>query len=403
MAKPGGPGPETDETTKAARLAERMGRIRNKIFVLSGKGGVGKSTVAVNLAVALALAGKEVGLLDVDFHGPSIPKLLKMEDRRAEVAGGTILPVPFDDRLKVISIGFMLTGRDDAVIWRGPMKMQVIRQFLEDVAWGTLDYLVIDSPPGTGDEPLSVAQLIPDVTGAIVVTTPQELSLADVRRCIGFCRRLNLPVLGVIENMSGFVCPNCGERVDIFKTGGGEAMARSAGVPFLGRIPLDARVVATSDAGRPLVISEPHGETTKAFLRIARPIIERDTPHEEPVSLRKESGGMRIALPMANGRLAMHFGHCQEFVFVDVDPQTKGITGKSSEAAPGHQPGLLPRWLAEHGASVIIAGGMGSRAQSLFAQQNIQVVVGAPSLDAESLVQQYVDGVLQPGDNICDH
>jgi len=240
LAKPGGPGPETDETTKAARLAERMGRIRNKIFVLSGKGGVGKSTVAVNLAVALALAGKEVGLLDVDFHGPSIPKLLKMEDRRAEVAGGTILPVPFDDRLKVISIGFMLTGRDDAVIWRGPMKMQVIRQFLEDVAWGTLDYLVIDSPPGTGDEPLSVAQLIPDVTGAIVVTTPQELSLADVRRCIGFCRRLNLPVLGVIENMSGFVCPNCGERVDIFKTGGGEAMARSAGVPFLGRIPFGA-------------------------------------------------------------------------------------------------------------------------------------------------------------------
>jgi len=184
-------------------------------MVLSGKGGVGKSTVAANLAVALAQAGKQVGLLDVDFHGPSIPKLLGLEDAVVQPAGEGMQAVPYDEGLNVMSLGILLRGRDEAVIWRGPLKAKVIGELLEQVAWGPLDVLVIDFPPGTGDEPLSVAQLINDITGAVVVTTPQDLSVADVRRCIRFCRNLHVPVLGVIENMSGFVCQVRRSRGDL--------------------------------------------------------------------------------------------------------------------------------------------------------------------------------------------
>ncbi|MDO9541428.1 MAG: Mrp/NBP35 family ATP-binding protein, partial [Kiritimatiellia bacterium] len=205
-------------------MQERLEQIKHKIIVLSGKGGVGKSTVAVNVAVSLTLAGKRVGLLDVDIHGPSIPKMLDLEDTRISVRDEIMLPVE-KDGLKVMSIGFLLQNRDDAVIWRGPMKMGVIKQFLKDVDWGELDYLVIDSPPGTGDEPLSVCQLVKNADGAVIVTTPQDVATNDVRKSINFCRQLNLPVLGVVENMSGFVCPKCGELTAIFKTGGGERMA----------------------------------------------------------------------------------------------------------------------------------------------------------------------------------
>lgn len=390
-------------------LDDRMGRIRHKIMVLSGKGGVGKSTVAVNLSVALALAGKRVGLLDVDFHGPSIPRLLGLEGGRVGARGETILPVEHRSGLKVMSLGFLIGGESEAVIWRGPMKMNVIKQFLQDVEWGELDHLVMDFPPGTGDEPLSVAQLIKGVSGAVVVTTPQELALSDVRRCIAFCRKLDVPVLGVIENMSGFACPKCGENVDIFKRGGGEVMAREVGVPFLGRVPIDPELVETSDAGRPMVLAETHSETTKAFLQIVKPVLElggQEAGEPQPAEatpLEQESKDMRIAIPLANGRLAMHFGHCEEFALVDVAAGTKTIAGRTSEQAPDHQPGLLPAWLAERGTNVIIAGGMGSRAQNLFRQQNIRVVVGAPSLTAEEIVTQYLDGALETGDNICDH
>jgi Mrp family chromosome partitioning ATPase len=230
-------------------IQRRLCRIKHKIVVLSGKGGVGKSTVAVNLAAALSLTDRRVGLLDVDIHGPSVPKMLHMEDVQLELEGDTILPMELGD-LKVMSIGFLLRHADDAVIWRGPMKIGVIKQFLKDVAWGDLDVLVIDCPPGTGDEPLSIAQLIPDADGAIVVTTPQDVALADVRKSIDFCRRVNLPVLGVVENMSGFTCPKCGEHIAIFKQDGGERMAAEMGVPFLGRIPIDPAFVEACDEGR---------------------------------------------------------------------------------------------------------------------------------------------------------
>jgi len=211
---------------------------------------VGKSTVAVNLALGLHDAGKRGGLLDVDIHGPSVPKLLNLEGVPVNGSREALLPVEPFEGFKVMSIGLLLQGSQEAVIWRGPMKFGVIQQFLKDVAWGDLDYLIVDSPPGTGDEPLSVAQLIPNADGAVVVTTPQELAIADVRRCIGFCRQLRLPVLGVLENMSGFVCPHCGRRSEIFKSGGGEALAQESNVPFLGAVPIDPRIVASGDAGR---------------------------------------------------------------------------------------------------------------------------------------------------------
>ena len=256
-------------------LEERLCHIRHKILVLSGKGGVGKSTVAVNIAVALMLAGKRVGLLDVDIHGPSVPKMLGLEGMSVENNEGSIVPVELG-QLKILSLGFFLRNADDAVIWRGPMKMGVIKQFLKDVEWGDLDYLVVDSPPGTGDEPLSVCQMIPNADGAVIVTTPQDVSVSDVRKSINFCRQLNMPVLGVVENMSGFVCPHCGEVTMIFKSGGGERMAEDMKVRFLGRVPLDPKIGEACDAGRPYVHHFADSPGGKAFRSIVEPILALD-------------------------------------------------------------------------------------------------------------------------------
>lgn len=244
-------------------------RIRHKIVVLSGKGGVGKSTVAVNLAVSLGMEGKKVGLLDVDIHGPSVPKMLHLEGTKLAFSENTIFPADFGG-LKVMSIGFLLSDEADAVIWRGPAKAGAIKQFIEEVEWGDLDYLIVDCPPGTGDEPLTVVQTLGKIDGAVVVTTPQDLAITDVKKSISFCGRLNLPVLGVIENMSGFVCPHCGETVDIFKSGGGEAMAVEMRVPFLGRIPLDSTVMASADDGKPHVYHCENSEAARAFSGIVK-------------------------------------------------------------------------------------------------------------------------------------
>jgi len=387
-------------------LEERLQRIRNKILVMSGKGGVGKSTVAANLAISLMLSVKKVGLLDVDIHGPSIPKMLRLDDAVVQVKEGAIQPVQ-KAGLKVMSIGFLLRSRDDAVIWRGPMKMGVIRQFLKDVAWGDLDYLVIDSPPGTGDEPLSVAQLAAPVDGAVIVTTPQDVATADVRRSINFCRQLRIPVLGVVENMSGFVCPKCGTMTDIFKAGGGERMAAEMGVPFLGRIPIDPAVSRACDDGLPFVYHYSRTETAKAFERVVAPILALadKVAQQELQDTRKEGEKrpMKIAIPVAEGKLCMHFGHCEQFVLLDVDETNKKIMERRMLTPPPHEPGVLPRWLHEQGANVIIAGGMGQRAQALFAKQGIKVVIGAPAELPETLASQYLAGTLKCGANICDH
>jgi Mrp family chromosome partitioning ATPase len=259
-------------------LAQKMCQIRHKLVVMSGKGGVGKSTVAANLAVSLALADNAVGLLDVDIHGPSIPKLMGLDGCGLTLRGSEIAPIEVGENLKVMSIGFLLSSDRASVIWRGPMKHGVIRQFLKDVTWGPLDYLVIDSPPGTGDEPLSVAQLVGQPAGAVLVTTPQDLAVADVRRSVSFCEKVGLPVLGIIENMSGLLCPHCGGQIDLFKTGGGEGLAHEMNVPFLGRIPIDPQIVECGDAGAPFVHRFGESAAAKAFIGVVDRIEQTTAP-----------------------------------------------------------------------------------------------------------------------------
>ncbi len=256
-------------------LKKRLSVIKHKVFVLSGKGGVGKSTVAVNVAVLLAFQGKKVGLLDIDIHGPNVPKMLGVEGQRVSGTEKNLNPYEYMPNLKLMSVAFLLPESDSAVIWRGPLKMHLIEQFLRDVNWGELDYLVVDAPPGTGDESLSICQLVPDADGAVIVTTPQEVSVLDVRKCITFCRQVKTPVLGVVENMSGFTCPHCGEKVNLFKSGGGEKMAKEMGVACLGSIPIDPGIVEGGDAGRPIVSLYADSPTKRAFMKVVRQIIER--------------------------------------------------------------------------------------------------------------------------------
>lgn len=229
-------------------IEKNLSRIGKKILVMSGKGGVGKSTVASYIALLLSEKGNKVGLLDVDLHGPSIPNLINIQGGLDMSEKEKVRPYKFSENLSIVSMGMLLGEPDTAVIWRGPLKISAIRQFISDIEWGDLDYLVVDSPPGTGDEPLTVAQTIPDAE-ALIVTTPQEVSLADVRKSINFCRQVNMNIIGTIENMSGFICPHCGEKVDIFGKGGGVKMASQMGVPMLGEIPIDPEVVSASENG----------------------------------------------------------------------------------------------------------------------------------------------------------
>lgn len=410
MTQPRTTKPQTvDETERQAEelaLRSRMERIGHKLLVLSGKGGVGKSTIAANLAALLAQAGKKVGLLDIDVHGPSIPTLLGLQGHQISGAADGMLPVRMSDNLAVMSIGFLVGDERTPVIWRGPRKHGVIRQFLKDVVWGELDYLVVDSPPGTGDEPMSIAQLVGSPAGAVIVTTPQDVAIADVRRCISFCDSVSLPVIGVVENMSGFVCPKCGERIDLFKTGGGKILAEETKVPFLGNIPIDPQIVTSGDTGQPFVDTQRRTSAGHAFAGIVQSILAQLGQDDLTVTTKgslKENHRMKIAIPVADGHLSAHFGHCQEFAVLETDQEGKEVAGKSMHEAPPHEPGLLPRWLHDLGADIIIAGGMGERAQQLFAENGITVVVGAPAETPEQLASTYLSGTLQAGENICDH
>jgi len=256
-------------------VSENLKAIKHKIAVISGKGGVGKSTVSANLAAALSQKDSvRVGLLDADIDGPNIPKLLGIENHQIFTVGGKIVPASVTENLKVISMAFLLRDKDIPVIWRGPMKANAIRQFLGDVNWGALDYLIVDLPPGTGDAPLSIAQLIEGMDGMIVVTTPQEVALMDSRKAINFAKALNVPVIGVIENMSGMKCPHCGKEIDLFKTGGGERAALQLGVPFLGRVPFDPKIAEVADFGITFVRKYPASEAAEAFTQIVGEVVE---------------------------------------------------------------------------------------------------------------------------------
>lgn len=253
-------------------INRRMSRIQHKIVVLSGKGGVGKSTVATNLAVALSQSGRNVGLLDIDIHGPSIPTMLGLTGA-SPTSNGAVLDPVYLDTLKVMSIGFLIHSDNEAIIWRGPMKIKAIKQLLGDVEWGDLDYLIIDCPPGTGDEPLSICQLIEHPDGAIIVTTPQQVATIDVRKSLTFCRKLALPVLGILENMSGFTCPKCGEVVQIFPPGGGQEIATDFNVPFLGALPMDPAISLACDSGTPFMQRYAQTETAEKLRNIIVPIL----------------------------------------------------------------------------------------------------------------------------------
>jgi len=251
------------------KLKDAMGKIKHKIAIISGKGGVGKSTVTVNLATAFAMQGKSVGVLDADIHGPSVPRLLGLEGQQAKTSPIGVFPVDGPLGMKVMSIDFFLPEKIPT-IWRGPLKMRAIRQFLSDVDWGELDFLFIDLPPGTGDEPLSIAQLLPDIDGVVIVTMPSQLSSSIVKKTITFAQRLNMPIIGVVENMSGFVCPHCNEKIEIFQSGGGKKMAQEMEVAFLGSIPIDPKVGVDSDKGTPFVLSQKDSAAAKAFMEIVK-------------------------------------------------------------------------------------------------------------------------------------
>jgi ATP-binding protein involved in chromosome partitioning len=277
-------------------LKESLSHIEHRIMVMSGKGGVGKSTVAANLAVSLARKGYEVGILDADVHGPNIPKMLGLDKEKLIGTAQGMLPIPLYPNLKVLSMAFLLPNEDAPVVWRGPLKHGVFQQFLGEVEWGDLDYLIVDLPPGTGDEPLSIAHLIGQVDGSVIVTTPQEVALLDSRKAVVFSRMVHVPVLGIVENMSGFKCPHCGEDIDLFKVGGGEKAARDLQVPFLGRIPLDPAIVENCDHGKPFVASKPESPAAKAFSEIMDRIVDfvnhgEKIPDKLPDSQGKETKG----------------------------------------------------------------------------------------------------------------
>jgi Mrp family chromosome partitioning ATPase len=253
------------------KIKEKLDKIKHKIVVMSGKGGVGKSTIATNLAFSLSTRGYLVGLLDVDINGPDIAKLLGIEDERLKTTNGSIIPVSVSTNFKVVSMAFLLKDKDTPVIWRGPIKMGAIKQFVRDVNWGKLDYLIIDLPPGTGDEPLSIAQLIPN-GNAIIVTTPQDVALLDSRKAVNFAKMLRMPIIGILENMSGLTCPHCNKEINLFKSGGGSLAAAELDVAFLGKIPLDADIVEASDDGKPFVKEHSGSKSTIEFNEIVKKI-----------------------------------------------------------------------------------------------------------------------------------
>lgn len=377
------PGHHHPEESGDKELTRTLKQIRHKILVMSGKGGVGKSSVAVSLALSLARRGYKVGLMDVDLHGPNVLRMLGLKDPLDLMHAQFRLPPDLFDTLRVISIEVLMKNREMAVIWRGPLKHQLIRQFLTEVVWGPLDYLVIDAPPGTGDEPMSVAQTIPEAH-AVIVTTPQEISLADVRKSINFCQKINLDMLGLVENMSGYRCPHCGEAVPLFKSGGAEKTAQAAKVPFLGALPFDPKVVEAADQGELIQLPE----ADSPFFQALRPIVDYLLEVLSPTASRREPGVLKFALPLDDGKLAAKFSQAQHFAFFTV--KDRAIVDRETIPTPPHEPGGIPEILDDLGVTHVIAAGLGDKAQGLIQHKGIQVIPGNPQEAPETLVQNYL-------------
>jgi ATP-binding protein involved in chromosome partitioning len=409
---------EKEAHAQEERLKSKLSHIKHRIMVMSGKGGVGKSTVSTNLAVALSRDGFDVGLLDADIHGPNIPKMLGIEFSHVEGSDHGMIPVEVFPNLKVISMAFFIGDQDNPVVWRAPLKHNAISQFLGEVDWGNLDFLIVDLPPGTGDEPLSVAHLIKNVDGAVIVTTPQDVALLDSRKAVTFSRILSIPVIGIVENMSGLICPHCHKEIPLFKKGGGEKAARDMRVPFLGRIPIDPEMVTDCDRGMPFVMAHPDSEATNAFKEIAHRCkeyvgfkeIEKQSEREKFPYHFKERGGeemKRIALASEDGSglegsLSAHFGRCPFYTFVNVEgDRIVGFEVVANPHYPNHQPGVIPQFIHSQKANVMIAGGMGPRAIDFFSQLGIDVATGAQG-KIRDVVEAYLRGEIQ-GIVACEH
>ena len=368
--------------------------------------------------LSLSLDGFNVGLLDADIHGPNIPKMLGIEFSHVEGSDQGMIPVEVFPNLKVISMAFFIGDRDNPVVWRGPLKHNAISQFLGEVDWGNLDFLIVDLPPGTGDEPLSVAHLIKNVDGSIIVTTPQDVALLDSRKAVTFSRMISIPVIGIVENMSGLKCPHCNKEIPLFKIGGGEKAAQDLKVPFLGRIPIDPEMVTDCDRGMPFVMAHPNSEATKALKEIAHRCkeyvgfkeIEKQSEREKFPYHFKERGGeemKRIALASEDGSglegsLSAHFGRCPFYTFVNVKgDRIVGFEVVANPHYPNHQPGVIPQFIHSQKANVMIAGGMGPRAIDFFTQLGIDVATGAQG-KVRDVVEAYLRGEIQ-GIVACEH
>ncbi len=370
------------------RLQEQLSKIRHKIMVMSGKGGVGKSSVAVNLAIGLSLQDFMVGLLDVDLHGPNVPKMLGLRRGRLQRRpDGRIGAIVYSPNLKFLSIEPLLPQEDAAVIWRGPLKISAIRQFIADIDWGKLDYLIIDAPPGTGDEPLTVAKTIPDAY-ALLVTTPQEVSLIDVRKSYNFCRKVKMRILGLVENMSGFICPHCGKEVDLFKRGGGQRLAEELGIKFLGRIPVDPRVVAAGDAGKPVIAAYPESKTAEAFEELVRNVVAAT---EELFRDVEEGRYMRIAIPV-EGPIVTDLKKTDLFAIYDIEKgqvKVKDVAKKPEDTA-------LDLWLKEQVVTHFIAPTISEEVKNRLQNIGIRLVEGIPpKIKADMAVQDYLAGIIK--------
>ena len=372
--------------------------IRHKIVVMSGKGGVGKSTVATSLAVSLSKGGARVGLLDCDIHGPTIPKMLGIENGKVCSTASGVQPVagPFD--LKVMSMAFLLSDPDTPVIWRGPAKMAVIRQFLEEIVWGELDYLVIDLPPGTGDEPLTIAQLIPGIDGAVIVTTPQEVALLSVRKSIRFARALNVPIIGMIENMSGFTCPHCSAEIDLFGPGGGQKAAQEMNVTLLGKIPYDLKIVEGGDSGKAFIPECASARTAMSWISIVKKVED---------FVENEGGiGMKIVVPSMkpggmDADVSAHFGHCEVFTLVELEG--KKVKNASLLENPEEHDCMVPvDLMVKRGVKTVLIGGIGRGPLIGMQDAGIAVYIGATG-KVKDAISDYQEGQLRlaKADDVC--
>ena len=375
-------------------VREALKKIKNKVMILSGKGGVGKSTVSVCLATDLANRGYKTGILDVDLHGPSVPRMLGISGLLDIDSEKHLIPKTVMKNLSVVSIEYLLADKNQAVIWRGPLKHSAIAQFIGQVAWGELDYLVIDSPPGTGDEPLSIAQLIPDAKG-VIVTQPQEISLADVRKCITFCKHVEMEPIGIIENMSGIICPHCGKKFHIFKSGGGEKIALITGLPFLGTLNFDPDLVDAADKGKLVsYMSDEKRPYNEDFKKITDNVIKRvEETRVEPISVEeiRRRRWIRVAIPLFKDKVAPILPQADEIAVFHV---IEGRIEESARLRPEGKHTITPADISQLKVNLVILKDIKEKAKYVFNRYKIGVVSNAPDLPPEKLIEEFLAGRL---------